>query len=542
MSSTESELRELSRKAKLLEYANTERNEDDFNDVTIQVGSESISANRMVLSCYSNFFRSMFHSRFKEVYQNKVEIRDFDGKIIKAVIEYIYTGVIKIDVNNVLALLGAADFLQVDDVKQMCFDFMESSLTIESCLDIVKACVLYNNPSPLQQTYRFISTNFDEIVKSDNFKQLSNQELTSLLTNLDRDIVQEISLYTATINWVKHDQNHEKQFPSLFLSLNLKNIPFQFLANVIAKETLITTDMVCLNAVVSCFADAANKSSQEEKLSAILCVGGLDQKSVVEVYNCLNKSSVSYPDLPNNLSLHCALNFNGFVYCLGGSTTGSIGDPNNNVYRSNVKEANSKWEELASMTTPRCAFGAAVWNGHLVAAGGVISPGITNSTELYEVTKNSWREIASMNEERSGHALVVADNQLFAIGGFGDSSAEMIDHIEGNWRKIQPMNESRCGFAAVSCENCIYAIGGDAKKTVEKYDLNKQGWSFVKSMNVERSLHAACVLDGKIFVVGGIDARGKAVKTIECYDPSRDEWSVVGETEQELINHAVVAV
>ena len=62
------------RQAKLLEYANTKRNTENFNDVTIQAGAESISANRMVLACYSKFFESMFLSQLKEKYQNTVEI------------------------------------------------------------------------------------------------------------------------------------------------------------------------------------------------------------------------------------------------------------------------------------------------------------------------------------------------------------------------------------------------------------------------------------------------------------------------------------
>ena len=245
------EQQDLTRQAKLLQYANSKRNVGEFNDVTIEAGAESIAANRMVLPCYSKFFESIFLSPLKEKYQNTVEIKEFDGKAIKVIIDYIYTGSIKINQENVITLLGVADFLQVGDVKKLCFDHLESSLTVDSCLDVVKAAVLYNNPSPLQQTYDFISDNVDEVIEGDNFKDLSKSDMTSLLKNLNRDKVPEISLYKANISWVKWDQTRESDFSSLFSLLNLQKLPPQFVTDTIASEPLVKSSTDCLNAVVT---------------------------------------------------------------------------------------------------------------------------------------------------------------------------------------------------------------------------------------------------------------------------------------------------
>ena len=127
----------------------------EFNDVTIRVGAECISANRMVLACFSKFFESMFRSPFKEKYQNTIEIKELDGEAVKAVIEFIYSGKIAVHSNNVFALLGVAEFLQIDEVKKTCFDYMVSSLTVDSCLNVVKAAVFttihhhFNRPTNL---------------------------------------------------------------------------------------------------------------------------------------------------------------------------------------------------------------------------------------------------------------------------------------------------------------------------------------------------------------------------------------------------------
>ena len=44
----------------LLVYANNNRNQGRFNDITIQSADISIAANRMVLSCYCLFFNQIF--------------------------------------------------------------------------------------------------------------------------------------------------------------------------------------------------------------------------------------------------------------------------------------------------------------------------------------------------------------------------------------------------------------------------------------------------------------------------------------------------
>ena len=110
----------------------------------------------------------------------------------------------------------------------MCFDFMEKSLTVESCLDVVKAMILYNNPS-LQLTYQFISDNFDEIVQGDNFEHLSKAEVLPLFTNLDRNTAQETLLYKASVKWINFDENRDMDFSLLFSTLDLENFSSEFL-------------------------------------------------------------------------------------------------------------------------------------------------------------------------------------------------------------------------------------------------------------------------------------------------------------------------
>ena len=107
--------------AKLLDYVNKKRIKGDFNDVTIQIRSQSISANGMVPSSFSKFFELMFLSSMKERYQDTVIINELDGESVNSLIEYIYTGCIDINAGNVMALLSSADFLQNGRYQKVLF-------------------------------------------------------------------------------------------------------------------------------------------------------------------------------------------------------------------------------------------------------------------------------------------------------------------------------------------------------------------------------------------------------------------------------------
>ena len=106
---------------KLLNYANQKRTEKKFNDVTIDVGNQTIAANRMILSCYSKYFETMFLSNFKERYEDPITMKESDGNSIKALIEYMYSRRIEISSENVMLLLESANYLQMDEVKKFCF-------------------------------------------------------------------------------------------------------------------------------------------------------------------------------------------------------------------------------------------------------------------------------------------------------------------------------------------------------------------------------------------------------------------------------------
>ena len=541
----------------LLGYANKNRHEGFFSDVTIAAGKERIPANRLVLSCYSTYFEKMFKLQMRERYENIIEIETKDGTELKALIDFIYTGYINIDEQNVMNLLSGADYLQLHEVKEFCFDFLRSHITVDNSLGILKAADLYRNESLNKEMQQYISINFNKVLQTDDFKQLSNEELIFCISNLDRCQVKEFSIFEAIVSWCHYDQEaRKKDFPELFKMVQLQKVPIEYLDEVILEEELVTNAADCHKIALSSLRKVVKEQNAKPRASKLLCFGGKHRSTKVTVVHDLNsETSVNYPDLPEKFQRHCSSLLNDYIYCIGGDFENRrILSGTDRVWRLNSRKQTSGWEHVAPMNAKRYGMGAAVYGDIMVVAGGIDENNeVLTSTEVYQTSFNEWRNISPLKQRKSAHALVSCDGYLYAIGGWDGesylSSVERLGDLKGEWINIEPMQTPRYRLAAVNCDRVVYAIGGRSAnrknttlKTVEKYDSSANKWKFVRDMKFERFGHAACVLRNKIYVVGGRDANGKVVTQIECYDPTRDTWSIAGNTSEDLYCHSLIAV
>ena len=545
----------------LQKYAEQSRKAERFNDVYIKVGNTSFPTHRLVLACYSQFFERLFQTPMKEQYEGTVNLNELDGEAVRLLIEYMYVGSITINQDNVFNLLATANFLQMDEACQFCFDFLEVIISIENWSTILSTLGLYENDSVLKQLYQFIWANFDNITKCEHFKALTIQELTRIVQNLDRNVLKETSIYDALIGWIRHDESKRKNATrELLLLVDLHKLPCNFLEDVVATDPVVNDNNDCLKTVMSAITKQFKEMRLREQKSKLISVGGVDNPcKVVEIFSLFSSAKSVYPDLPSPAYHSKSLELNGYIYSIGGSSNFEIKEDTeytNKVYRISINNSETKWEEVCPMNEEKYMMGAAVFKDRLVVAGGEKDE--TNASqkeEIYNPVLNKWQQISKLNQERMFNELVSCDGCLFSLGGNDDnqyfSSMEKLSDLDGEWQVVEAMNEPRTCFAAVNCEGEIYAIGGckeyrDGKvialKSVEKYNPVERQWSFVADMKTERIAHAACVLRCKIFVVGGADANNDPIKTIECYDPKDNKWTLVGETEDEFCSHSLIAI
>ena len=114
--------RHRSKNINILDFAKESREDGFFNDLTIIAGNKKIPANRLILSSQSKYFEGMFKSILAD--DKFIEIQAIECASISSLIDFIYNGFITINKQNVMSLFKGAEYLQLDEVKQFCFEFL----------------------------------------------------------------------------------------------------------------------------------------------------------------------------------------------------------------------------------------------------------------------------------------------------------------------------------------------------------------------------------------------------------------------------------
>ena len=538
-------------RSRLLNYANQNRNEGFFNDVTIGVGNQCFSANRMVLSCYSDYFQDKF--KIKNNYQESVKLDDVDEESVKLIIDYIYSATITIEKQNVLNLLKAAHLLKMKDVKDFCFEYLESTINSDNCISGINLAKQYENNSLLNKYYQHLSVHLDEVSDQIEFKNLSAADLESCISNLNRNEVDEMLLFEVILAWTKYNQkNRLNDFPNLFQLIQLDKLSYDYLMYFVSKQEIVEECKHCLKSIIHILPKILKSKLLKETGSNILSVGGAQTPSkVIQVYTLLDEPAKTYPNLPIKLRDHCSLKQDNFLYCIGGRTVDDEKIVTNKVWQMDLNNETLRWEETLPMNENRERAAATIYYGTLVVSSGGDEIFVSKTIEIYKKSFKKWKTISPLQQNREGQSMVVCDGCLLVIGGWCNkqvlSSVERLTDLTSTWEYVASLQTPRHYFAAVNCKGCVYAIGGQSGddddtrlKSVEKYDADANKWVYVSDMRNKRCAHSACVLQDKIYVVGGLNSNGDVVKVIECYDPSTDAWSYVAETVDELYAHSLI--
>jgi len=295
----------------LMEYANKARKEGYFNDVTIKVEEKRIPASRMVLSNCSPYFEKMFKSRSRESQARTIELNNLQPRAVSLLIECIYTGLIIINNEIVLELLAAAKYLQLDEVRQFCIEFLKSMLNNDTCCDTLRVAETYKEEELLEEARKFIMNNFEDVKNKQ--AQLSKSDLVLCIEHLDRTKVNERKIYQFLINWVNHDlSSRSNDFQELFLLLNLGNMLPSFLEDEVSKNPLVVENVTC-SKVLKNFIVILNNATPRSARKIISFRG----TKMIEVYSTTDGPPTVYPDLPLTIYKVLPGKFNASLYAIG---------------------------------------------------------------------------------------------------------------------------------------------------------------------------------------------------------------------------------
>lgn len=92
-----------------------------LTDVILEVGTELFHAHRVVLAAASPYFKAMFTGGLRECEMNRVRLQGVSATAMARLIQFMYTGRIRVTENTVCQLLPAATMFQVGKFESLQF-------------------------------------------------------------------------------------------------------------------------------------------------------------------------------------------------------------------------------------------------------------------------------------------------------------------------------------------------------------------------------------------------------------------------------------
>ncbi len=114
---------------RLTKSLNDQRKENQLCDVVINVGGKAFHAHKNVLAAGSSYFLAMFTSGFREAAESEVNIAG-KAEIFEFILDFVYTGVMKISPETVLELLEMACYMQLIDASQYIRNYIQREYTM----------------------------------------------------------------------------------------------------------------------------------------------------------------------------------------------------------------------------------------------------------------------------------------------------------------------------------------------------------------------------------------------------------------------------
>ena len=491
------------------------KNKGAFCDVTLlSTGDRSISCHKNILAAASPYFKGLFTSDMREKNEKTVDFSFVKPEVADDIVRYMYTGKICITEEKNFALLECGDFLLISQLKEKIGRYLEGTLALSNCLSVCTTAKQYNCEGLQQTAEEFIYQNFSHVSKCQEFLELGEEDMRSLLSS-DDIVASEAHVLEALIAWYRHDNENRKEvLKSLFSLIRLEAIPSGYMEKIADRYRLDIFQGFLRKKSDDYYPFPRSKVNSKSKITKPpwMLWHGESLEIVAKHYNLalfgVTTDRLACYWLPFGCAWSYVMSIPGMHFDPGYTNWPKMLFTDNTIYVPTSSNTLGYWKDPMER---RCfdihrndktaktssemplqglqQFAAAVVGDFVYITGGTDwTERVEGAVQRYDLKKDKWELVSSLREPRFFHAAVgLRRRYLYVLGGVNTIPA-------GYWVEMS---------------------------SVEKYDSHTDTWTQAAPMKKARHGASAFVLHEKIFVAGG---EGSKNKPCEIYDPISDEW------------------
>ena len=534
---------------------------DTPSDVTIIVkDGRKLEAQKHILADASPFFDKLLSTDMRESKEGVVRLQMLTESVLGDILEFIYTGCVQIsDEDRAYDLIEMADYLFLPQLTSLAGDVLTRDINCWNCVSRYHFSETFQCKELIPATKNFIFANFSTLAKTDEFLNMSRNEVEMWISSDEINISAEEDVFEFILAWIEHNKvDRKKYFFTLFRHVRLFYVSRDyFRTNIVTNKFVVcdTDSMDLLNKSENkrgCFLKP--RKSLEVPVILIRWQEGQNNKSLCYFPRkdaCCKVPADTMPScryIPftchDQIYFQIPRDFNLLRYDTFSHTSTSL----------SLKHLDYESQLLVTSQNEIYALVG-------LRFGVRISPFMK-----YDHESNSWKHESSFEwtPRYGGICIVNKDDVIYFLGGqvpcvpftpLGD--AYRYDISSKKFDKIAEMNETRCGAHGAAFHGKIFVIGGRGisfhdwgtgifvRTTCEVYNETTDEWQMIAGLKVPNGFSLTRVVgmlsvDDKLYVLGHYSRSLlpseplrltdiEVLTTIESYDPDKNEWNKKGE-------------
>jgi N-acetylneuraminic acid mutarotase len=211
------------------------------------------------------------------------------------------------------------------------------------------------------------------------------------------------------------------------------------------------------------------------------------------------------------------------------------------------------WSPAAPLPWPVQEIYAAVWDGRIAVAGGLVGRTdaplhIEDRLGLYDPTADRWEEGPRLPEARHHPMMAALDGDLWAIGGYGRGAGDWTNRTEvwrlargaARWAAGPALPAPQAEAVGLTHAGRVHLVTGrsprdggangqwrDQLDVATHLVLDGERWEHARPAPMARNSAAGAALEGALWIAGGRTVGGDGTGRLDRYDPASDRWETL---------------
>ncbi|KFO63881.1 Kelch-like 26, partial [Corvus brachyrhynchos] len=345
--------------------------------------------------------RAMFTGGMREASQDVIELKGVSAKGLKHIIDFAYSAEVTLDLDCIQDVLGAAVFLQMVPVVELCEEFLKSAMSVETCLNIGQMATTFSLASLKESVDAFTFRHFLQISEEEDFLHLPLERLVFFLQSNKLKSCSEIELFRAAVRWLQFDPGRRASASQVLCHIRFP-LTNSWLRIQAMQESRIQFQLNVLRGVV--YATGGRNRS-----------GSL---ASVEKY-CPKDNEWTYVcSLKRRTWGHAGATVGDKLYISGGYGISVEDKKALHCY----DPATDQWEFKTPMNEPRVLHAMVSANSRIYALGGrmdhVDRCFDVLAVEYYVPETDQWTTVSPMRAGQSEAGCCLLEKKIYIVGGY----------------------------------------------------------------------------------------------------------------------------